>query len=241
MFSPRRFICKGYPMKAFLFTLSLLMVLRPHGLSASQYSCADLPSVSVVATARVDADRICPYARRALTVLEGLGLSPLRPIVIRVTENSLASQGYEAYGTYNSRRDIIELMSYEAVFRYQRHPMMYDELFDPVHYGGAVAHEIAHAVFDHHSLGMSPGTAHQEYLAHAVQLASLPEERRKRILEKYDDIDAWQSGDAISDIYMALEPTRFAVKSYKHLMSLENPNEFVKILLNSKWFYVYIP
>ncbi len=48
------------------------------------------------------------------------------------------------------------------------------------------------------------------------------------------------SGDAISDIYMALEPGKFAVKSYKHLTTSEDPRAFIDILLNSKWFYVYI-
>jgi hypothetical protein len=119
-------------------------------------------------------------------------------------------------------------------------PEMYGEFFDRVHYGGAIAHEIAHAVFHHHSLNMSPGPAPQEYLAHAVQLASLPKARRDEIITRMDST-SWESGDAISDVYMALEPTGFAVKSYMHLTTTENPLIFIDILLKSKWFYVYIP
>ena len=131
-------------------------------------------------------------------------------------------------------------MSYQSILNHHNDPVIYNEFFDLTDYGGAIAHEIAHAVFYQHSLNISPGPAPQEYLAHVVQLAVLPEERRNLIISKAN-VAAWESGDAISDIYMALEPTGFAVKSYKHLTSIANPKEFIDILLNSKWFYVYIP
>ena len=50
-----------------------------------------------------------------------------------------------------------------------------------------------------------------------------------------------ESGDAISDVYMAIEPGKFAVKSYKHLLAMTDPSPFIQILLNAKWFYVYVP
>lgn len=39
---------------------------------------------------------------------------------------------------------------------------------------------------------------------------------------------------------MAIEPGKFAVKSDKHLTSMLDPLSFVQILLNAKWFYVYV-
>jgi len=80
----------------------------------------------------------------------------------------------------------------------------------------------------------------QEYLAHATQLATMPEERRKKVLTVMD-VEAWEGGDSISHIYMALNPGKFAAKSYLHLMSTANPSAFVQILLNNNWFYVYVP
>lgn len=47
--------------------------------------------------------------------------------------------------------------------------------------------------------------------------------------------------DVISEIYMALEPGRFAVKSYLHLTTMADPQAFVQILLHNKWFYINVP
>ena len=49
------------------------------------------------------------------------------------------------------------------------------------------------------------------------------------------------SPDSISDIYMAMQPGRFAVKSYTHLTSMREPAAFVELLLGAKWFYVDVP
>ncbi len=56
-----------------------------------------------------------------------------------------------------------------------------------------------------------------------------------------NDVGPWESGDSISEIYMGLNPTGFAVKSYLHLTQLQDPQPFIKILLNNNWFYVSVP
>lgn len=216
-----------------VFFLSQESISRP-------LTCPTQPDVTVISENALAAHIVCSHSEKAISVLSRFGLFPKRQITVKIVEDEIGSRGYMAYGTYNSRSDIIELMSYQAILRHYKEPTMYEEFFDHIHYGGAVAHEIAHAVFHHNSLNMSPGTAHQEYLAHAVQLASLPENKRNDIIAEMN-VSAWESGDAISDVYMALEPTKFAVKSYKHLTTLKEPGKFIDILLNSKWFYVYIP
>jgi hypothetical protein len=202
--------------------------------------CPNQPEVTVHSVNTDIVSGICNYSEKALAVLGGYGLFPERQIVIEIIEEEIDHRGYMAYGKYDSRSDRIEVMSYSSILNHHTEPKMYNEFFDLTHYGGAIAHEIAHAVFHQHSLNISPGPAPQEYLAHAVQLAVLPEGRRNAIISKAN-VAAWESGDAISDIYMALEPTGFAVKSYMHLKNTANPREFIDILLNSKWFYVYIP
>jgi hypothetical protein len=111
---------------------------------------------------------------------------------------------------------------------------------DRVHYTGAIAHEVAHAVMQHNLKTVLISPSPQEYLAHATQMAALPEARRKAIIRAMG-VDSWQSGDVISDVYLGLEPDKFAVKSYLHLSGLVDPRAFVEILLNAKWFYVSVP
>ena len=210
-----------------------LLLLSYH--PAQAVFCPNQPQVDVLSSDSNTIHMVCNGSDKALTILATYGLAPKRPIVIEIVQQGLGNHGYLAYGTYDTRSDRIQLMSFEAILENNLQPRMYEEEFDLVHYYGAIAHEITHAVFHHHSTALAPGIGPQEYLAHAIQLLSMPQDRRDAILAKLD-VSPWISGDAISDIYMALEPGRFAVKSYKHLTSTNDPHGFIQILLNAKWF-----
>lgn len=203
-------------------------------------NCPNQSMVHVISEDDQSVSMICEASAHALNLLAQYDLSPKRQIVVEVINQGIDHFGYKAFGSYDIRKDQIQVMSYSSIFENYSNPTMYDEQFDPIHYSGTVAHEITHAVFHHHSTAEAPGPAPQEYLAHAVQLSSLPENRRNRVIQTHDE-PAWMSGDTLSDIYMALAPGRFAVKSYKHLTSMKNPKSFIEILLNAKWFYVDIP
>ena len=119
---------------------------------------------------------------------------------------------------------------------------MYDQPFDKEHYHGAIAHEIAHAIFHHNtgSIKEQLTNAAQEYVAHSTQMAVLSSERRNEIIET-TDVGPWEPGDSISVTYMALQPTAFAAKSYQHLTQLVDPHSFIKLLLINNWFYISVP
>lgn len=220
--------------------LMVFICLFMFGPQAPARNCTEHPMVEVLSTDDQAIRMICAASDHALQLLEGYGLSPRRKIIVEVIEQGIDHLGYKAFGSYDIRKDRIQLMSFRSILENYSYPTMYDEPFDRIHYAGAIVHEITHAVFHHHSTADAPGPAPQEYLAHAIQLSSLPEKRRNRVIQAHNE-PAWGAGDAISDIYMALEPGRFAVKSYKHLTSMNDPKNFIDILLNAKWFYVYIP
>ena len=183
---------------------------------------------------------ICTSATKALEFLAGYDLYPNRTIRLNIVESSILSEGYDAFGSYNLKSEVIDLMSYRAILNYVHRPEMYGQPFDEIHYSGAIAHEVAHAVMHQNLKSKHISQAPQEYLAHATQLAVLPEDRRNAII-KAMGVEPWESGDAISDIYMAMEPGKFAVKSYLHLTTSKQPKTFITILLKSNWFYVYVP
>ena len=202
--------------------------------------CPGRPEIAVLYADEESEARICEASGQALDLLAGFGLTPKRRISIEIIQEGINHLGYMAFGSYDVRTDTIRLMSYRSIFEKYAKPEMYGEPFDRIHYSGAIVHEITHAVFHQHSTAEAPGPAPQEYLAHVMQLSSLPEKRRSRILREHDE-SAWESGDAISDIYMALEPSKFAVKSYNHFVMMADPRVFIDTLLKAKWFYVYIP
>lgn len=227
-------------MRYFLFLFALILPIPYQPAAVFATICPNQPDITILSDESETIHRICLGSEKALTALALYGLHPKRQITIEIVQRGIDNHGYLAFGSYDSRLDRIKIMSFDSILLEYENPIMYDEVFDSDHYTGAIAHEITHAVFHHHMHSASPGTAPQEYLAHAIQLSVLPEDRRNRIISKMD-VSAWLPGDAISDIYMALEPGRFAVKSYKHLTTTKDPAGFIDILLNSKWFYVYIP
>lgn len=226
--------------RLFFFLSILPLLLSPTNLQAKKLVCANQPKVVVLLNEQEQLAEICSASQKAISFLARYNIFPTRPISFEVIEEPIDSRGYVAYGSYDSRSDRIRLMSYAAIMNGSEPPMMYGEPFDRVHYAGAIAHEVAHAVVQHNLKTKLLGTAPQEYLAHATQLAVMPEDRRNVIIQTMN-IAAWESGDAISDIYMAIEPGKFAVKSYKHLLTMVDPEPFVQILLNAKWFYVSVP
>ncbi len=135
---------------------------------------------------------------------------------------------------------MIQLMSFPAILKGSPKPSMYGEPFDRIHYTGAIAHEVTHAIFQQHVEVEQISSAPQEYLACSAQLAVLPAVRRERIIRAMD-VGPWESGDTISYTYMAMAPGKFAVKSYLHLTNLQEPTTFITILLKAKWFYVSVP
>lgn len=216
------------------------MLLFTGPAQGEQYSCTAQPYLTIVAPNAMQVKTICDAGSRALEVLDRYGLQPKRQITFEVIDKVIENHGYSAYGSYDSRDDRIRLMSLVSILLSSAEPKMYGEPFDRVHYLGAIAHEVAHAVVQHNLPAPLLSAAPQEYLAHSVQLAVLPEARRSAIIHAIN-ISPWESGDAISEIYMALEPGRFAVKSYLHLTSCDDPIGFVHTLLNAKWFYVSVP
>lgn len=225
-----------------LFWIGTLIVIYADPSDAEQHTCVDTPFIEISSTNSSVLKDICEASGKAISFLKQYDLHPKRKINIVVTGTEINAHGYLAYGSFNRQEDLIRIMSLQAVLKNSDSPTMYGQPFDQEHYHGAIGHEIAHAVF-HHNTGKIKDqltNVTQEYLAHATQLGILSEERRTEIICSHD-VGAWESGDSISDVYMGLRPTGFAVKSYLHLTQLHDPKPFVNILLNNNWFYVSVP
>lgn len=223
-----------------IFTLCLPL-FQSRQSKATVFTCSENHTIEIVFKDQQTVAPVCEAAGTALNLLKRYGLYVDFPITIKILDGVIISNDYIAYGSYDRTGDVIRLMSFPSIMKGET-PMMYDQPFDLEHYRGAVAHEIVHAVFYHNSPKVEDQltNATQEYLAHATQLAVLPHERRQQVIAE-NDVGPWESGDSISEVYMALNPTGFAVKSYLHLTRLEDPESFIDILLAHNWFYVSVP
>lgn len=223
-----------------IMLICLVLIFISGNAESEEYYCDDRYEIIVTPKDSDDARMVCAATAKALEFLSGYDLYPKRAIRFQIVQRSILSEGYDAFGSYDIHSEVINLMAYQAILDSVQHPEMYGEPFDETHYSGAVAHEVAHAVMHHNLMSKHISQAPQEYLAHATQLAVLTEGRRNAIISAMD-VGPWESGDAISDVYMALEPGKFAVKSYLHLTTMAQPKSFIMILLKSNWFYVYVP
>ncbi|MGI9538050.1 MAG: DUF6639 family protein [Desulfocapsaceae bacterium] len=205
-----------------------------------EVNCANHEFVTIVSSDR-EPSHVCDATQKAIEFLAHYDLRLKRPVTMEIIETNINSRGYIAFGSYDRQTDKIQLMSFKAIMAGPA-PEMYGQPFDLEHYRGAIAHEIAHSVFHHNSSNIEDQltNASQEYLAHATQLGVLSPQRREQIIG-LSDVGPWEPGDSISEIYMSLNPTGFAVKSYLHLTDLEDPQPFIKILLRNNWFYLSVP
>lgn len=219
-----------------------IFLLPPGDAEAGDYTCPDNISIEITASDDSMISDICAASGKAIEFLAQYSLLPKRSVKIKIIELSITNHGYVAYGSYNRQNDSIHLMSFPAVLRSNQSPQMYNEPFDREHYHGAIAHEVAHAIFNHNAKNIADQLTNvtQEYLAHSTQLGVLSTERRRKIIAA-NDVGPWEPGDSISDVYLGLSPTGFAVKSYLHFTQLVDPQPFIKLLLNNNWYYLSVP
>ncbi len=231
-----------YLFRTLVYSMFLSSNLLAGFAQAQQFNCENLELIKIEAPDNSMIKEICVASREAISFLSVYKLHPKRVIRIQIIENAINNDGYLAYGSYDRRNDLILLTSFPAILKNASSPQMYDQPFDMEYYHSAIAHEIAHAIFQHNAKNIKDQltNAAQEYLAHSTQLGVLSKERREKII-KACNVGAWESGDSISVTYMGLNPTRFAVKSYQHLSQMKDPQPFIKLLLNNNWFFISVP
>ena len=223
-----------------IFPLIANVLLLPATCAAETRSCERIEQIQVAVEDDARRAVICEAASRALAFLDRYGLRLRRAISVTQVDQPIAVNGNAAYASYDSRSNAIRLMSYEAIFRHADDPRMYDQPFDRNHYAGVVAHEVAHAVMHHNSSARHMYAPPHEYLAHATQLAVMPEAARAELMRR-KKVLPWESGDAISDAYLGADAGKFAVKSYLHLTSRKNPSVLVQQLLKAQGFSFVVP
>ena len=226
-------------MKRSIFTFSLIVAisfLTPPDNAVAITSCKNHKFVNIIALDGGHHAAVCKASQKAIDLLACYGLYLKRPVPIQLIETSINNRVYLAFGSYDRSQGIIPLMSYEAIMEGTA-PQMCDQPVDMEHYHGAIAYEIAHAVFQHNTSGIEDQltNATQEYLAHATQLGVLSPQRRQQIIEA-SEVGAWGSGDSISEIYMWPNPTECALTSYLYLSKLDDRQPFIGTLLNNNWF-----
>lgn len=177
-----------------------------------------------------DVEDGCSAVESAARFLASAGLPIPQNIIIHLVDQPAASPltQYEM-GRYDPARRAIHVLGFQsAVAATRGNESGLGRVDTRPHWRSYVAHEFAHAAVHLGCDSTCPSRAIHEYIAGVAQLSAFPREERDQMLAHYRDLAPFEKSGEISEIYYAINPHYFAVKSYKHYQRLPDPQGFVK-------------
>lgn len=203
------------------------------GISAEELRCKD-SSIVVQGPDLESVQDGCEAVKSAARFFESSGLSLPSDVRITIVDGQPTPllEVHET-GNYDSRQKAIRILAYQAAVKATEinEPGL-GRIASRVHWRSYIAHELTHAAVHAGCDNTCPSRAIHEYVAAVAQLASLPQQKRSELLETYHDLDPFQQLSEITEIYYAINPHYFAVKSYKHYQQLSDPRAFFRSLLH---------
>ncbi len=191
-------------------------------------------NISISGSNRTDVIQTCRAVKDALPFLNSVGLKLPTDVKINIVSKLLTedSEQYEL-ARYDGHQCAILILEFNAARKaaeqVSSQPLM-AAMNRPL-WRSYVVHELTHAAV-HASCGqVCPDRAAHEYIAAVAQIASLPEHLRTEILGSYSKLDGFFNKAEISEIYYALNPSQFMVKSYLNFIKPGNGHRFVRSLL----------
>ncbi len=187
--------------------------------------------VRVEAGDRRDRDNACQGAAEAIEFLRARGLVTDFAFAIRLVDLLTAPCDASVLAHYRPGRDFVEILTFRACREAAPRGNVLGLPLDDELYQSLVAHEAAHFIAEKNFRIARPSLAAQEYIASTVQLGTLPQPLRERILASRV-LEGFGADSEISSLYYALDPQAFAVKAWRHHIRPENGATFYQHLLD---------
>lgn len=165
--------------------------------------------------------RVCKASAAAIAFLRTAGVSyHADDLTIGPMPPESEQEDQRVIGCCNVLRNEILILTYdEAVAASRKFPPAFDMPMSPALWESFISHETAHAVAEQNfAVGVARRTA-SEYIAAVVQLATLPNDLRKAILDHYP-AQGFADASEISILSYDFDPAVFAVMAYRHYAAL---------------------
>jgi hypothetical protein len=156
-----------------------------------------------------------------------------RPITVRVVDSLPAECPTDALGYFNPRDRTVTIPTYPACVALTEPDGRLGRRMSPELYDSLIAHELAHAIVSGCKPVEQMSRAVREYLANAIQFSAMESALRADILARYAHPDPVRF-EELSALYLDLAPARFAVKSYLHFQTLDDPCAFIDDLIEGR-------
>jgi hypothetical protein len=196
---------------------------------AAPTPCADVP-VTVTAVDGDDAGIGCRGAGLAIAFLAERGFAVRTPIVAEVVGDIDIIPGASVLGFFDPSTDVVKVLARSAFSSGTTGDSVLGLPMDETLYTSIFAHEVAHAVIYQNLGGRKLPLAAHEYLAYAVQLATLPPSYRKPILARFPGA-GFADLEEVSELALGFDPDRFAVKAYLHFRNRDDQDAVLRRLL----------
>lgn len=183
--------------------------------------------ISVRAQQDNDVALACESAQRALAFFAGLGFRADIAATIIVEDALAMPSDCLLLGSFDGRSSEIRVLTLEKATQSTAQELPFGEPMQARLHASFIVHELAHALAKANFRIARPSTLAHEYVAYAVQLATMHDELRQSILTRYD-LEGFQHEREISETYYLVNPHAFAVKAFLHFRRPENGAAFMQ-------------
>ena len=204
-----------------LLAIASIVLLPVAAMAAGEPIRCPGTGIQVPGWSAEERDRVCSGAAATIAFFEAAGfVHHVDDLTIRPLPPGDVQEGQPVIGCCDMLHKEILVLSYDdAVVASRKFPPAFGMPMSPALWQSFVSHEMAHAVAEQNfAVGARRQTV-SEYIAMVVQLATLPPELRKVILDHYD-AKGFEDADEISMILYDFDPAVFAVKAYRHYTAL---------------------
>lgn len=208
----------------------LVTVVAVFSIAVAQARQCDGTPVWVKHRHSVDADLVCSAAKSTFEFMRRNGFGATKSITVQVLDQPAEAFRNGELGRFDGNRRETLILSFAVAQIEARDSPPFNTPMNKELYQSFVVHELAHAIAHSAFEIARPSVVAQEYIAYTVQLATMPPALREEILARYR-VDAFADESEMSELYYAFDPCVFAVKAYRHFMTLSEPQAFYKRLL----------
>ncbi len=191
------------------------------------------PEISIIGASAEELDIIRSGAEHAVKLFAQCGLEALEPIRVHIEDDAIHVCGVDAFGAFDTKAQTIRLASSKACRAMAKTNPAYASLPFLKFYESIVVHEVAHQILRSH-LGERPvSLATHEYVAYALQIASLPPDVRQTFLKPLNSKPPDDLGPFV-DTVLLMSPETFGALAYAHFSKSGNGCRFLTEIIEGK-------
>ena len=204
----------------FLIIISVYLLHGSNSYAQVNNNRCNGSNVVVAYTKIEDYHLVCDSVNDVIEVAKKIGLNDELNISVSIVDRLLINNMGKSLAIFKPNTMEIQVLSMTACKKTFGNEVVLGQEIDKELHTSIIIHELAHALFwknmGNHVL---PREIH-EYFAYTIQLALLDESHREHVIIA-SNVPAFSNRSEITIEYYLLNPTRFAVKSYLHFISVK--------------------